>query len=110
MKISIIVFYEGSFDDSRQLDYQLAQRSGLKGSDDPSVLAFAAEQRLIILTHDLRTMPKHAYDRVHAGLRMPGVIALSDSCPIGKAIEELSLTIECSVPDELDNLILYLPL
>ena len=45
-----------------------------------------------------------------AVLRMPGVIAVPDSLPIGQAIAELILVIECSQPNELENLVIYLPL
>ena len=41
---------------------------------------------------------------------MPGVIAVPDSLPIGQAIAELILVIECSQPNELENLVIYLPL
>ena len=48
------------------LDYAIAQNIGLRGANDPQILARAAEARRILLTHDLRTIPKHAYERVNA--------------------------------------------
>jgi predicted nuclease of predicted toxin-antitoxin system len=64
------------------LDYLLAPDAGLKGANDPAVLDFAARENRVLATHDLRTVPKHAYERVKAGLPMPGVIAISDDLPI----------------------------
>src|ERR1017187_2528634 len=58
------------------LDYSLAATVGLRGADDPAVLELAARQNRLLATHDLRTIPKHAYNRVKAGLAMPGVIAI----------------------------------
>lgn len=92
------------------LDFVVAQNIGLQGSLDPVVLAWAAEQRRILLTHDLKTIPKHAYDRARASQIMPGVIAVPDDLPIGQAIEDLSLIAECAQPTELENIVLYLPL
>lgn len=92
------------------LDYALVSSVGLKGSDDPAVLEFAAVQNRIFVTHDLRTVPKHAYERVKAGLSMPGVIAVPDDLPIGQVIEDLSVLVECAATSELDQLVFYMPL
>lgn len=92
------------------LDYALVLDAGLKGAEDPAVLELAAGQNRVFVTHDLRTVPKHAYERVKAGLPMPGVIAIPDDLPIGRAIEDLSLLVECTTPAELQSLVLYLPL
>lgn len=92
------------------LDYAVAQNVGLKGVSDSALLEWAAAQNRILVTHDLKTIPKHAYDRVRAGQAMPGVIAVPDTLPIGHAIEDLAVIVECSQSAELRNLILYLPL
>jgi hypothetical protein len=92
------------------LDYVVAQDVGLKGLPDSEVLAWAAEQQLILVTHDLKTIPRSAYARLVAGERMPGVMALSKSLPIGQAIEELVMIIECSEQSEWQNQITHLPL
>lgn len=92
------------------LDYVVAQAAGLKGLKDPPLLAWAAERGRILVTHDLKTIPKHAYERARAGQSMPGVIAVPDSMPIGQAIEDLALLVECSPPAELENLVFYLPI
>jgi len=92
------------------LDYVLVASAGLKGADDPAVLALAAGQNRVFVTHDLRTVPKHAYERVEAGLPLAGVIAVPDDLPIGRAIEDLILLIECANASELKSLVIYLPL
>jgi superfamily II DNA or RNA helicase len=53
------------------LDYVVAQEIELKGAKDPDLLAWAAEQNRIVVTHDLETMLKYAYDRVAAGKECP---------------------------------------
>jgi len=92
------------------LDYTLAATAGLKGAGDPAVLELAARENRLLVTHDLRTIPKHAYERVKAGLAMPGVIAVPDDLPIGRAIEDLALLVECAAPSELQSLVVYMPL
>jgi predicted nuclease of predicted toxin-antitoxin system len=44
---------------------------GLAGAEDPEVLAWAAENDRILLTHDRATMPDFAYYRIAAGLPLP---------------------------------------
>jgi hypothetical protein len=92
------------------LDYLLVTSAGLKGANDPAVLELATAQSRVFITHDLRTIPKHAYERIKAGLSCSGVIAVPDDLPIGRAIEDLSLVVECAAPAELQSRVLYLPL
>lgn len=93
------------------LDYQLlSEAEGFRGADDPTVLDLAARRNRVLVTHDLRTVPKHAYERVKAGLSMPGVIVVPDDIPIGKAIQDLGILAECAGPAEIQSLVLYLPL
>lgn len=54
----------------------------------------------MLLTHDVSTVTRHAYDRVTRGLSMPGVFALAYDLPIGLATEEILLLVECSVDGE----------
>jgi len=93
-----------------QLDHIVAQTAGFGGLEDSPLLARAAAQNRIVITHDLKTMPKYAYERVRSGQPMPGMVAVPDSLPIGQAIEDLALIIECCQPAEIENLVLYLPL
>ncbi len=40
------------------------QDVGLSGADDPAVLAWAAQENRVTLTHDVSTMTKYAYERL----------------------------------------------
>jgi hypothetical protein len=46
------------------LDVVRIPDAGLSGADDPSVLQWAADQGRIIITHDISTLAKHAFDRI----------------------------------------------
>jgi predicted nuclease of predicted toxin-antitoxin system len=93
-----------------KLESEIAQNCGLKGEPDPKVLEWASENGYVLVTHDLKTVPKFAYERVTEKRILLGVIAVPDDLPIGQAIDELALTVVCSLPDELENRVLYLPL
>ena len=53
---------------------------------------------------------KYAYERIQAGLPMPGVFEVSRSVPVGQAIEDILLLAECSLDDEWEAQVRYLPL
>jgi predicted nuclease of predicted toxin-antitoxin system len=93
-----------------QLDVVRVQDVGLNGADDPTVLAWAADEARLLLTHDAETLIAVAYERVRANLIMPGVIEVSQDAPIGLVIEDLILLVLGSLPGEWENQVLYIPL
>jgi predicted nuclease of predicted toxin-antitoxin system len=50
-----------------ELDVLRVQDVGLAGAADPVILEWTAQQGRILLTHDAKTMPAHAYARLRAG-------------------------------------------
>ncbi len=92
------------------LDYLVAQRTALRGVEDPLLLEWAATIDRVLVTHDINTIPKYAYERVIAGLPMPGVVIVPITLLIGQAIEELLAIIECSVQSEYENQVVHIPL
>lgn len=93
-----------------QLDLVRIQDAGLSGAADPVVLEWAAAEGRLLLTHDVSTLTSYAYRRVAAGQRLPGVIEVSRSVPLGRAIEDILLLAELSLEDEWEGQVLYLPL
>jgi len=86
------------------------QDVGIEGAIDPVVLAWAAQNQRLVVTHDRATLPAFAFERVVAGEPMPGVFVINDRLPVGRAIEELALVITCSEASEWEGRVLYLPL
>jgi predicted nuclease of predicted toxin-antitoxin system len=82
------------------LDIVRVQDVGLSGADDPTILEWAAGQGRLLLTHDGSAVPSHSYQRVVDGKPMPGVVVVRESLPIGRAIDDLLLFIECSLEGE----------
>jgi Domain of unknown function (DUF5615) len=83
-----------------ELDLVRVQDAGLSGADDPAVLAWAARENRIVLTHDISTVSRFAYVRVDTGEPMPGVFEIPRSLTASAAIEDLMLIAQCSQPDE----------
>ena len=95
---------------SPDLDLVRVQDVGLSGADDPTVLEWAATENRVLLTHDVATITKYAFERVEAGKPMSGVFEVPQSLPISDAVEDLLLIAECSEPDEWQFQVQYLPL
>lgn len=92
------------------LDLVRVQDVGLNGRDDPAVLAWAAGEDRIVVTHDRATMPDFAYDRVAADLSMPAMFVLNDRIAVRDAVEGLLLVDSCSEHPEWAGIVVRLPL
>ena len=92
------------------IDIVRVQDVGLSGADDPTVLEWAAEEGRVLLTHDAATITHYAYERVQTGKRMPGVFEVNHSIPLSVVIQDLILLTECSLENEWEGQVRYLPL
>jgi len=92
------------------IDIICIQDVGLSGKDDPTILEWAAREKRILLAHDVETITYFAYNRVEAGLAMPGVFIMSQDIAISHIIEDLLLIIESNEADEWENRVFFLPL
>jgi predicted nuclease of predicted toxin-antitoxin system len=99
----------GLFRRSPKIDIVRVQDVGLSGKDDPTILDWAAQEGRILLTHDVSTITRYAYDRVRQGQTMPGVIEVSLDAPVGRVIEDILVLVECSQEGELEGQVQYLP-
>jgi predicted nuclease of predicted toxin-antitoxin system len=92
------------------LEFTHVRDVGLAEAVDPTILEWAAAHGLVLLTHDRRTMIPFAYERVAAGLPMPGVFLVNDDMPVGKAIDEVLIAVRCLSEEECKNVVWYFPM
>ena len=52
------------------IDIVRVQDVGLSGEDDPTVLQWAAQEKRVLLTHDVSTITRYAYQRLAQDLPM----------------------------------------
>lgn len=72
------------------INFRTALDAGLPGLDDLQVLAIAAAEGRVLVTHDLKTMPRHFADFLR-GSTSPGVVIIPQRMPISVAVENLLL-------------------
>lgn len=92
------------------VDFRSAHRPvPLERMQDADVLALAAREACILVSHDFRTMPRHFREFVqdHGS---PGVFLISQSLAVGNAVEELLLIWAASDQSEWANQLTYVPL
>lgn len=94
-----------------QLDLVRAQAHDLSQTPDPQILAWAAGEQRVMLTHDVNTMTRYAIERVQRREPMAGVFVVHQrGAAFATIIDDLLLLDECSETAEWANQILYLPL
>ncbi|MGL5825408.1 MAG: DUF5615 family PIN-like protein [Nocardioides sp.] len=96
--------------ESDDIDIVRVQDVGLRTMDDPTILQWAADRGRVLVTHDIRTMPEFANQRVSSGLPMAGVIIVPTTMPMGAVIEELAVILGATDADEWVSRVVYLPL
>jgi predicted nuclease of predicted toxin-antitoxin system len=91
------------------IDFQTASAAGLEGVKDSEVLAIAAQQERILVSHDRKTMPSEFASFIVSN-QSSGVIIVSRKLPTEVIIEELLLIWAVSSAEEWINHIAKLPL
>ena len=92
------------------LDVVAAHRVDLGRATDPDLLAWAAVVGRAVVTHDRKTMPRHAFDRLKNGEPLSGLIVASQRLPVAEVIRDLEIIVTCSDAADWKNVIRYLPL
>jgi hypothetical protein len=80
------------------------------GSDDLSVLRWAAASERTLLTHDVSTMVPAMGEHLRRFGLLPAIVMVPHTMPIGMVIEEILLLDTVSVRDDWAAGVLYLPL
>ncbi len=92
------------------LDFLTAHAAGLRRMTDREVLALAAEQHRVLVSHDVGTMPAHFRMFRNEGKHSAGVFLVPQSLDVGAVIEEILLIWLASEASEWQNRLEWLPL
>jgi predicted nuclease of predicted toxin-antitoxin system len=92
------------------LEVVRVQDVGLQGQDDPVVLAWAAANGRMLLTHDNSTMTDHVRVRLESGATVPGVFIVDLRATFAEVIESVMILNECSEQVEWQGRVEHLPL
>ena len=99
----------GLFATHPSIDLVRVQDVGLMATPDEDILEWAASEERILVTHDVATVTAAAFDRIGAGLPMPGVIAIRARAPLGRLLGDFDILLGACTGGDLDSRIEYLP-
>ena len=93
-----------------KLDIMRVQDVELRNVDDSIILAWAAQESRIVLTHDVNTMIAAAFLRIWEGLSMPGMLAVRRLAPLAEAIDDLVFLAEVGQETDFQDQVRFIPL
>ena len=96
------------------IDVVRVQQSGLRGAEDPEVLALAAEESRIVVSKDKATLRDFAGARIQRGEGMAGLLVIRRSflrgnAGLGTIIDELVNISQKTESRDWDNVIRFIP-
>jgi len=92
------------------LEWVRVRAVGMNERADAEVLAYAADQGFLVVSHAINTMPSAAYTRMRAGQKMSGLLMVKQSDSVGPVIASLVLIWSASEAEEWENYVCFLPL
>jgi len=91
------------------IDFRTATAAGLAGVGDQEVLARAARDGRILVTHDQATMPRQFGEFVQAQ-RCPGLLIVPQHLPLREVVDDLILIWTATREEEWVNRVVFLPI
>jgi len=91
------------------IDFRTAVAAHFSGLDDDKILALAAKENRILVTHDRKTIPYYFAEFITAQ-KSPGVIIVPQKLPIAQVVEDLILIWTATEAEEWINRIHSLPI
>jgi predicted nuclease of predicted toxin-antitoxin system len=92
------------------IEFLRARDVELHERPDAEVLEYAADNQLIVVSHDVNTMSAEAYTRIRAGAPVAGLLMVNQSEPVGRVIDDMILIWSASEMMEWQNVVAFLPL
>lgn len=92
------------------IDFLRLRDIGLERHADADILAHAAEQALLVVSHDVNTMIDQAFARLAVGKAMTGLLMVRQRTAIAPVIESLVLIWSASEAEEWHGRVAFLPL
>jgi len=89
------------------IDFKSANDANLEGVPDPEVLARAADEGRVLVSHDVHTMPVHFADFIQTR-KSSGVVLIAQNLPYGLAIEGLIRLWTTDDAEKWENLLSFL--
>jgi Domain of unknown function (DUF5615) len=92
------------------IEFNRVRDLGMSERLDAEILEYADRQGLIVVSHDVNTMPAAAYARLAVNKTIGGLLMVQQTSPVGAIIDNLLLVWSASEAEEWNNQVCFLPL
>jgi Domain of unknown function (DUF5615) len=92
------------------IDFARVRELGMSMPPDDEILAHAASGGLLVVSHDVNTMPAAAFARLSAGESFAGLLMVPELSPIAPIIDNLVMIWAASELEEWKDKVVFLPL
>jgi hypothetical protein len=92
------------------IDFLRVRDLGMSTRPDSEILAYAAIEGLLVVSHDVNTMPAAAFARLSAGDSLTGLFMVPQLSPIAPIIDSLVMIWAASELEEWKDQVIFLPL
>ena len=82
---------------------------GMSSRPDDEILAFAATEGWLVVSHDVNTMPAAAFAHREAGDAFAGLFMVPQRSPISRIIDNIVMILAASELEEWKNQVVFLP-
>ncbi len=91
------------------IDFSRVRDLGMTALSDTEILAYAAREGLLVVSHDVNTMPAAAFIRLSRGESNTGLFMAPQSSPIASIIDSLVLIWAASELEDWNDQVVFLP-
>jgi hypothetical protein len=92
------------------IEFMSVRDVGMHERADADVLTYAATHQLILVSHDVNTMPAAAFSRIRNGIFVAGLLMVKQSESVGAVIDDLVLIWSASKAEAWHNQVSFVPL
>jgi hypothetical protein len=92
------------------MEFSRVRDLGMSEWSDAEILDYSEQERLLVVSHDVNTMPAAAYARLAEGQSFPDLFMVQQTSPIGPVIESLLTIWAASELEEWKDRVVFLPL
>lgn len=91
------------------VEFLRVREVGMSAQSDEEILEYASREALLVVSHDVNTMPAAASTRLTSSGTFPGLFMVQQTLPMKSVIESIVLIWSASELEEWKDQIVYLP-
>jgi predicted nuclease of predicted toxin-antitoxin system len=92
------------------IEFLRVRNAGLQRAGDQEILEYAAREGIVVVSHDVNTMPAAAFQRIEHGQPLAGLLIVKQTLAAGPVIDDLLLIWRTTELEEWKDQVVFLPI